>query len=34
MNIVKQPYATADRLVMLLQDPDGRKVELSQPLRR
>ena len=34
MNIVKQPYATADRLVMLLQDPDGRKVELSQPLHR
>ena len=34
MNIVKQPYATADRMVMLLQDPDGRKVELSQPLHR
>lgn len=34
VNIVKQPYATADRLVMLLQDPDGRKVEVSQPLYR
>lgn len=34
MNILKQPYATADRLVMLLQDPDGRKVEVSQPLHR
>ena len=34
VNIVKQPYATADRLVMLLQDPDGRKVEVSQPLHR
>jgi catechol 2,3-dioxygenase-like lactoylglutathione lyase family enzyme len=34
MNIVKQPYAVADRLVMLLEDPDGRKVELSQPLHR
>ena len=34
VNVVKQPYATADRLVMLLQDPDGRKVELSQPLHR
>jgi len=34
VTIVKQPYATADRLVMLLQDPDGRKVEVSQPLHR
>jgi catechol 2,3-dioxygenase-like lactoylglutathione lyase family enzyme len=34
VNILKQPYATADRLVMLLQDPDGRKVEISQPLHR
>jgi len=34
VNIVKQPYATADRLVMLLQDPDSRKVEVSQPLHR
>jgi catechol 2,3-dioxygenase-like lactoylglutathione lyase family enzyme len=34
MNILKQPYATADRMVMLLQDPDGRKVEISQPLHR
>jgi catechol 2,3-dioxygenase-like lactoylglutathione lyase family enzyme len=34
VNILKQPYATADRLVMLLQDPDGRKVEVSQPLHR
>jgi catechol 2,3-dioxygenase-like lactoylglutathione lyase family enzyme len=32
VSILKQPYATADRLVMLLQDPDGRKVEVSQPL--
>ena len=34
VNILKQPYATADRLAMLLQDPDGRKVEVSQPLHR
>src|SRR5262245_23679301 len=34
VNILKQPYATADRLMMLLQDPDGRKVEVSQPLHR
>ena len=34
VNILKQPYSTADRLVMLLQDPDGRKVEVSQPLHR
>jgi catechol 2,3-dioxygenase-like lactoylglutathione lyase family enzyme len=34
VNIVKQPYTTADRIVMLLQDPDGRKVEVSQPLHR
>ena len=34
VNVVKQPHATADRLVMLLQDPDGRKVEVSQPLHR
>ena len=34
VNILKQPHATADRLVMLLQDPDGRKVEVSQPLHR
>ena len=34
VTIVKQPYATADRLVMLLQDPDDRKVEVSQPLHR
>ena len=32
VKIVKQPYATADRLVMLLQDPDGRKVEVGQAL--
>jgi len=31
-NVLKPPYATADRIVMLLQDPDGRKVEISQPL--
>jgi hypothetical protein len=34
VTIVKQPYTTADRLVMLLQDPDGRKVEISQSLHR
>jgi hypothetical protein len=34
VNIVKQPYTTADRVLMLLQDPDGRKVEVSQPLHR
>jgi lactoylglutathione lyase len=34
VTVVKQPYTTADRLVMLLQDPDGRKVEMSQPLHR
>src|SRR5262245_16515099 len=34
VNILKPPYATADRAVMLLQDPDDRKVELSQPLHR
>jgi lactoylglutathione lyase len=34
VNILKQPYTVADRLVMLLQDPDGRKVEVSQPLYR
>jgi lactoylglutathione lyase len=33
-SVLKPPYATADRLVMLLQDPDGRKVEVSQPLHR
>ncbi len=32
--VLKPPYATADRLLMLLQDPDGRKVEVSQPLHR
>ena len=34
VSVLKPPYATADRLVMLLQDPDGRKVEVSQPLHR
>jgi catechol 2,3-dioxygenase-like lactoylglutathione lyase family enzyme len=34
VTVVKQPYATADRLLMLLQDPDGRTVEISQPLHR
>jgi catechol 2,3-dioxygenase-like lactoylglutathione lyase family enzyme len=34
MNVLKPPYATADRLIMLLQDPDGRKVEVSQRLHR
>jgi lactoylglutathione lyase len=32
VSILKPTYATADRLVMLLQDPDGRKVEVSQSL--
>ena len=34
VNILKQPHASADRLMMLLQDPDGRKVEVSQQLQR
>ena len=34
INVLKPPQATGDRLVMLLQDPDGRKVEVSQPLHR
>ena len=34
VTVLKPPYATADRLVLLLQDPDGRKVEVSQPLHR
>lgn len=34
VKILKGPYAASDRLVMLLQDPDGRKVEISQPLHR
>lgn len=34
VNILKQPHVTADRLMMLLQDPDGRKVEISQPLHQ
>jgi lactoylglutathione lyase len=32
VTVLKPPYATADRLIMLLQDPDGRKVEVSQAL--
>jgi lactoylglutathione lyase len=32
VTVLKPTYATADRLVMLLQDPDGRKVEVSQLL--
>jgi hypothetical protein len=34
VTIVKPPYATANRLTMLLQDPDGRRVEVSQELHR
>jgi hypothetical protein len=34
ITVLKQPYATSDRLIMVLQDPDGRKVELSQALHR
>jgi lactoylglutathione lyase len=32
VTVLKPPDTTADRLVMLLQDPDGRKVEVSQQL--
>jgi catechol 2,3-dioxygenase-like lactoylglutathione lyase family enzyme len=32
MKVLKSPYSTSNRLVMLLEDPDGRKVEVSQPL--
>jgi lactoylglutathione lyase len=32
VTVLKPPYATADQLVMLLQDPDGRRVEVSQAL--
>ncbi|MFT3883797.1 MAG: hypothetical protein QM703_29720 [Gemmatales bacterium] len=34
ITIVKPPYAAADRIVMVLQDPDGRKLEISQQLNR
>jgi lactoylglutathione lyase len=34
VKILKQPYTAGDRLVILLEDPDGRKVEVSQPLHR
>jgi lactoylglutathione lyase len=34
IKVLKPPYATADRLIMLLEDPDGRKVEISQQLHR
>jgi catechol 2,3-dioxygenase-like lactoylglutathione lyase family enzyme len=34
ITVLKPPYATADRLIMLLEDPDGRKVEVSQVLHR
>jgi len=33
VTVLKAPYATTDRLIMLLQDPDGRKVEVSQMLQ-
>jgi hypothetical protein len=32
IKVAKPPYATADRLLMLLGDPDGRMVEISQAL--
>ena len=32
ITILKSPYTAGDRLLMLLQDPDGRKVEISQQL--
>jgi catechol 2,3-dioxygenase-like lactoylglutathione lyase family enzyme len=34
VTVLKPSYAMADRLIMLLQDPDGRKVEISQLLHR
>jgi lactoylglutathione lyase len=34
VTVVKSPFTTADRLILLLQDPDGRRVEVSQPLHR
>jgi catechol 2,3-dioxygenase-like lactoylglutathione lyase family enzyme len=34
VTVLRPPSPTADRLVMLLQDPDGRKVEISQILHR
>jgi hypothetical protein len=34
MTVLKPPYTAGDRLLMLLQDPDGRKVEVSQALHR
>jgi hypothetical protein len=34
VTLLKPPYTTADCLVLLLQDPDGRKVEISQRLHR
>jgi hypothetical protein len=34
MTVLKPPHGRADRLVMVLQDPDSRKVEVSQALHR
>ncbi|MFO0966856.1 MAG: hypothetical protein U0793_14885 [Gemmataceae bacterium] len=34
VTVLKPPYATADRLIIVLQDPDGRSVEVSQALHR
>jgi hypothetical protein len=34
VTVLKPPCTTADRLVLLLQDPDGRIVEVSQRLHR
>lgn len=34
VKVLKPPAATADRIVMVLEDPDGRKVEISQLLNR
>lgn len=32
VTVLKEPYDFQNRLIMLVQDPDGRKVEVSQPL--
>jgi catechol 2,3-dioxygenase-like lactoylglutathione lyase family enzyme len=32
VTMLKPPHTTVDRLALLLQDPDGRKVEVSQQL--
>jgi catechol 2,3-dioxygenase-like lactoylglutathione lyase family enzyme len=32
VTVIKKPYGFNKQLIMLVQDPDGRKVEISQPL--